>query len=267
MTYSFRTSMPRSSLLLLATLAACSAGASPARTPAATGHAAAGASPHWTYAGEAGPEHWGGLDPSFQACAAGQVQSPVALVSNAPHAAGEPLRFDYQLQGLAPADNGHTVVVPGYAGSSVLLGSARYTFKQLHFHTPSEHTLDGRHSPAEVHLVHADTAGHLLVVGVLFDEGASDPALAEVLSVLDQGAARTAATFDPAEFLPVDRATFRYAGSLTTPPCSEGVRWSVMRRPRTMSPTQLQKLVAMTHQNSRPTQPLAGRVPTLVLGQ
>jgi carbonic anhydrase len=190
-----------------------------------------GDAPHWSYEGETGPAVWGGLDPAWKACGAGQAQSPIDIEPRPGTAT--PIKFHYVPTAASVIDNGHTLQVNLAAGSSIELDGRPYALAQFHFHTPSEHTIAGEHYPLEVHLVHKDADGKLAVIGVLYDVGAESKVLSALCS---KWPAKTGVEdklrkpFDPSTLLPETRTAFRYQGSLTTPPCTEGVVWNVMRR-------------------------------------
>ena len=219
------------------------------------------AQPHWGYEGEHGPEHWGSLDPGFAVCSNGREQSPINLTGAEPGALSE-IVFEYAPSPISILNNGHTIQVDYQAGSGIVLDGARYGLVQFHFHHRSEHTVDGADFPLEMHLVHADADGALAVVGVLVEEGGANEALAPVFRQMpgEAGpAAMVEGTVDAAALLPGRRTTWRYAGSLTTPPCSEGVSWLVMTEPVTASRGQIEAFKALFPVNNRPVQPLNGR--------
>ena len=219
------------------------------------------AQPHWGYEGEHGPEHWGSLDPGFAVCSNGREQSPIDLTGAEPGALSE-IVFEYAPSPISILNNGHTIQVDYQVGSGLVLDGARYGLVQFHFHHRSEHTVDGADFPLEMHLVHADADGALAVVGVLVEEGGANEALAPVFRQMpgEAGpAAMVEGTVDAAALLPGRRTTWRYAGSLTTPPCSEGVSWLVMTEPVTASRGQIEAFKALFPVNNRPVQPLNGR--------
>ena len=220
-------------------LAACSSsGPAPARAPAA---------PHelyWAYesAGDAiGPAGWGSLAGDV-VCATGTVQSPVALASAGAKHAPNVLSFVYGPTPLKITNSGHTQQVDVEPGRHIDLDGVSYALLQFHFHSPSEHTLDGRRFPLEMHLVHAGADGNpAVVVGVLFEEGAANAPLGPFFANLPKArgsAAPAGLTIDPAAILPASRSFLHYVGSLTTPPCSEGIRWFVLTTPVTASAEQ-----------------------------
>lgn len=221
---------------------------------------------HWAYDGDAGPEHWGQLDPSYAACETGRAQSPIDLA--APKARDLPdIEFGYDESPASVLNNGHTMqVTPEGTDNGIRVGGDRYRLVQFHFHDPSEHTVDGESFPMELHLVHEGADGSLAVVGVLIEEGAASTALAPVFDAMPAEADSTHDLADPLDLeaiLPAKRRYYRYSGSLTTPPCTQGVTWLVLRRPITLSPGQIRAFTDLTGTNSRPVQDLNGRTPRL----
>ena len=217
--------------------------------------------PHWGYEGAHGPDHWGSLDPGFAACGNGREQSPIDLTGAEQRALSE-IGFEYAPSPISILNDGHTIQVNYAPGSGIVLDGMRYGLVQFHFHHRSEHTVDGGDFPLELHLVHADADGALAVVGVFLEEGAANEALAPVWRQLPAEAgraARVAGTVDANALLPERRTTWRYPGSLTTPPCSEGVFWLVMTEPVTASREQIEAFRALIPINNRPVQPLNGR--------
>lgn len=267
--------MPALSTLLLA--GACAASLSCAKPEAPPPEPApeapkAAAAPHWDYGTEHGPATWASLSPEFAACGAGLKQSPVDLTKAATAEVHE-LRTSYSPAQLRiirhehvadGINNGHTVQV-NYAGADALtLGDEVFPLVQYHFHAPSEHTVDGRHYPMEMHLVHKSAGGKLAVLGVLVEEGAENGAFAPVWANLPAEKGKefhlAHVTVDTDALLPKDRSTWRYDGSLTTPPCTEGVQWIVFRKPVQLSTAQIAAFKAIHDGNNRPVQPLNGRV-------
>ena len=172
------------------------------------------------------------------------------------------LVFQYQPMPLSVTHKGYTVQVDFAEGSTVEVGGEHFTLLQFHLHTPSEHTMDGRSIPAELHLVHADSVGNLAVVGVLLEEGDTNEAYTPLVENLpaQAGEQRTAeAMFNAADLLPANLQYVRYDGSLTTPPCTEGVKWHVLTEPVTLSATQIEAITALIPNTNRPVQPLNER--------
>jgi carbonic anhydrase len=268
--------MRRISLLVLVTVAACgspSAPESPAASPPASAAPVtkAAAHAHWGYAAEDGPGKWSALDPAFGVCASGQKQSPIDLPATAPTTAGAPALMP-QLRPtpfpLGIVDNGHTIQVNGDGKSTAELAGTSYSFAQFHFHVPSEHTIAGKTFDAELHAVHKSADGKLFVVGVLFSKGAENAALAPVFAAMplpppNDERKVPGASIDLAAIIGAKPRLYRYEGSLTTPPCSEGVQWAVVdpsATPATMSAAQLAELARALHgDNHRPPQPLGAR--------
>jgi carbonic anhydrase len=228
--------------------------------------------PHWTYAGEEGPSHWGDLSPGFSACAEGRRQSPIDIRATSP-ASLPKLRSDFRPAALQIAhhehvadslNNGHTIQVSYTPGETLTVGDATYDLVQYHFHSPSEHTIAGKSYPMEMHLVHQSASGALAVIGVLFEEGAHNGAFDPVWSNLPRAKGTQIhlehVKVDVDALLPPTRTSYRYDGSLTTPPCSEGVKWFVMTTPVQLSAAQIAAFTALVKDNNRPVQPLNGRV-------
>jgi carbonic anhydrase len=214
----------------------------------------------WGYTGDTGPSNWASLDDAYEACA-GQSQSPIDLAADDEAQDATEIQFDYSAAQGTLLDTGHGVQV-NVEGGTLTIGGKAFALKQFHFHTPSEHTLNGESYPAEVHLVHAADDGELAVLGIFYEEGDANDFLAPVWD--EMGSKADLQDSDPMEvnvanMLPSDRVTYTYSGSLTTPPCSEVVRWHVMQEPLTMSAEQLEALTSIYDGNNRPVQPLNDR--------
>ncbi len=229
---------------------------------AAASAQASGTGARWEYQGKTGAAHWGDLAPDFSACRQGKAQSPVDIRTTR---AGTPapIGFAYRASAADIVNNGHTVQVDLADGGGIDVAGSNYRLVQFHFHTPSEEAVNGRRYPLVAHLVHRNDAGELAVVAVLFKRGRDNAALAPVFASLPAtaGEKRPAATeFDIAALLPQRRAYYGYMGSLTTPPCSEGVRWHILKQPVEVSAGQLAAFRKLYRMNARPVQPLNGRV-------
>ncbi|MCB0081117.1 MAG: carbonic anhydrase family protein [Caldilineaceae bacterium] len=221
----------------------------------------AGHAPHWGYSGAQGPEHWGNLSQDFAACDTGHEQSPIDLAGEVTKDLPD-IAFHYQPSALNILNNGHTIQVNYDPGSTIEVDGITYELKQFHFHTHSEHTLHGTSYPLEMHLVHQSVEGQLAVVGVMAEAGADNGPLTAVWANMPTTATETAhvdAQINAADLLPADHTYYGYAGSLTTPPCSEGVKWHVLTTPMQLSTTQLDTMAALLHDNFRPVQPLYDR--------
>lgn len=213
--------------------------------------------PHFSYE-EGEPAEWAELSDYYETCGTGQEQSPIDL-TNAPTTDLENIVFDYKETAVNIINNGHTIQVNVVAGSQIVINGGTYELKQFHFHAPSEHTVEGQDYPIEMHLVHQDANGKLAVVGVFIAEGAQNAAFASVWGYLPEeeiGIIATGATVQVADLLPTEQTIYRYSGSLTTPPCSEEVIWSVMKTPVEMSAEQIATFTDIIAGNNRPLQPV-----------
>lgn len=216
---------------------------------------------HWSYSGESGPDHWGELSQEFQTCEIGRNQSPIDVV-NPVEAALAPIEIHYDGRTKEILNNGHTIQINVEPGSWLSADGARFDLAQFHFHSPSEHRVRGASFPFEVHFVHRNQAGELAVVGVVFREGAPDTQLASIWSALpaaESPATPVAVVVRELALMPDDLSYFQYNGSLTTPPCTEGVRWYVVQAVKSASPEQVAAFVKVVGTNARPPQPLNAR--------
>lgn len=229
---------------------------------ATAGLAGASEGPHWEYSGHAGPEHWGGLRPEFSLCGTGKNQTPIDL-DNMIEAELAPIVFEYQTGGHEVVNNGHTIQVNFEPGSRIGIDGQQFELKQFHFHAPSENHIKGKSYALEGHLVHADKDGNLAVVAVMFEPGAANDAIGQAWKQMPEqagGKSGLASKVSAAGLLPASRDYYRFNGSLTTPPCSEGVRWLVMKDSMTASEAQIEQFAhAMHHPNNRPLQPVFAR--------
>jgi carbonic anhydrase len=217
---------------------------------------------HWSYGGETGPAAWAELKPSFATCATGQRQSPIDIRGGL-KVDLEAIKFDYRPTGFNVIDNGHTVQANLGLGNSIEVNGRRFELLQFHFHRPSEERINGRQYEMVVHLVHRDPEGRLAVVAVLLEQGRAHPIVQAVWNSLplEKNEELTApAPLDPSLLLPEDRRYYTYMGSLTTPPCSEGVLWLVLKQPVSLSPDQLTLFARLYPMNARPTQPNSDRL-------
>jgi carbonic anhydrase len=248
-------------------LAACS-GTETASVGHGDGHGA-----HWGYEADNGPDRWGSMNPAWSLCAEGRGQSPIDLAGAAETELPEveihmpsarEVAVLNQAGVLGALDNGHTIQINSKTGETLTVGDKIYSLVQFHFHAPSEHTVDGEHFPMEIHFVHQAEDGALAVVGLLIEEGARNPGIAPLWAQL-AGASGTETTVQiPAEFADhifSGDATgiYHYDGSLTTPPCSEGVRWYVSKTPTRFSKDQIAAFTAIYDHNNRPVQALNDR--------
>lgn len=211
---------------------------------------------HWSYEGPDGPAGWGRLDPTYTMCSTGQQESPIDLADPIGADLGS-IVLDWPAMPVRVFDTGHAIQVEPSRSGQMSTGGKTYDLRQFHLHQPSEHLLDGRRFPLEIHFVHARPDGTLGVVGVFVEVGPSSPALQTVIDAFATPEARP--TLDMETLLPVGRDYFRYEGSLTTPPCSETVDWAVLADPITASEAQLEAFAHLHQGNARPVQPLHRR--------
>jgi carbonic anhydrase len=220
------------------------------------------AAQHWGYAGEAGPENWSKVDPKNAMCALGRNQSPIDL-GGFVEADLKPLKLGYKAGAADIVNNGHTVQINYAPGSMLTVDGRTFELKQFHFHAPSENRIGGKQFPLEGHLVHSDKDGNLAVVAVMFQDGAANPLLAKLWEKMPARAGEKAdlpAGVSAAQLLPANRDYYRFNGSLTTPPCSEGVWWLVMKQHPTVSKAQVEQFSkTMGFANNRPIQPVNAR--------
>ena len=218
--------------------------------------------PHWTYDGKEGPKEWGNLDSSYAACSVGKTQSPIDI-KGAKKTDLPALNFSYRAVPLRIIDNGHTIQVNYAPGSRLTVGKKHYTLQQFHFHHPSEEHVNGKDFPLVAHLVHVDAEGRLAVIAVLFELGNAnsliDTLWKNIPAVKEKPHDIPSISVQAQGLLPNDRSYFTYAGSLTTPPCTEGVSWFVLNSHTTISSQQLTAFAKIYPMNARPIQPTNGR--------
>ncbi len=244
--------------------------------------------PHWSYSGSNGPHRWGDLAEEFSTCKYGRNQSPIDIdyVSNSEKMFD--LEFNYSSVPLQIVNNGHTIQfnagVPKHGSgnnfvmiagkkyplpssadyhSSLKISGEEYKLVQVHFHSPSEHQFQGRNAPMEAHFVHMNEAKQLAVVGVMLTVGDTHPLVSQLWNYMPTHKSDVqqiaGVHVNPADLLPGDHDYNHYRGSLTTPPCSEGVRWFVMKESVDISHAQVNKFLSVIHENARPVQPLNDR--------
>ncbi|HEY3404984.1 MAG TPA: carbonic anhydrase family protein [Ohtaekwangia sp.] len=228
---------------------------------------------HWGYDGEDGPASWASLSPVYALCGEGKNQSPINIVKTDAKG-GATWKLDYKTTSLRIAhtehmdniiDNGHTIQVTVDEGSTFTFEGKTFSLKQFHFHTPSEHTLDNVHAPMEMHMVHQSEDGSLAVVGVFIQEGKTvNENFAKIIANLPNAKGETKNLTDVnlelKVHLPKDNYAYHYIGSLTTPPCSEGVQWLVLRDPVLLTKEQIEAFSSRIGPNNRPTQAVNERV-------
>jgi carbonic anhydrase len=225
--------------------------------------------PAFSYEGASGPENWGDLDPSYATCGTGKRQSPIDLAGGTPST--EPtLEIAYRPAHLEVLDNGHTIEAEYPPGSSITLADTEYELIQFHFHAASEHQIGGRSYPLEFHFVNQAADESLAVLGVMATEGKENPAFEKLIGAIPpepEGTAETEGEVNALDLLPPDPQSvprWFYEGSLTTPPCSEGVRWTVFNQPIELSAEQIAAFTAAHDGNNRPLQSVDNREVQLV---
>ena len=219
-------------------------------------------SEHWSYEGENGPANWGKINTDWAKCGGGNRQSPIDI-RDGMKVDLEPIAFDYKPSSFNVVDNGHTIQVSLSGGNYITVQNRSYELIQFHFHRPSEERINGRGFEMVVHLVHKDAEGKLAVVAVMLERGKAQNVIQTVwnnlpLEKLD--VVTPSVVLDPNDILPAHREYFTYMGSLTTPPCSEGVLWLVIKEPMQASPAQMALFSRLYPLNARPVQASSGRV-------
>ncbi|WP_338469599.1 carbonic anhydrase family protein [Niallia sp. XMNu-256] len=223
----------------------------------------------WSYEGNTGPEYWGKINPNYASCSKGAKQSPVNIdLSKINKSTSSTMDLDITIQYRPSIVNtintGFTIQAnPTTKNNRLVLNGNEYTLQQFHFHTPSEHTINGQHGKMELHLVHQDKSGKIAVIGILIKEGTVHQTLNQIWNDLPKRKSKEAITslrpLHLNQLLPKNQTFFYYEGSLTTPPCTEGVQWIVFKSPIEMSKSQIQTFQEIFPDNHRPTQPINDR--------
>jgi carbonic anhydrase len=218
-----------------------------------------GGEAHWAYEGENGPQAWGKLKPEFNLCAIGKRQSPIAIKEDTTLLGpAVPVQFNYTPSTGTVVNNGHTIQVNVEGENTITVRNSTYKLLQFHFHTPSEEVVNNKHYAMVAHLVHKNEAGQLAVVAVLLEQGEPNKLINTIwtfmpLDTNDQ-VRMPAGVIDMNELLPADQRYYQYFGSLTTPPCTEGVLWTVLKQPLRISPEQFKIFSQVFPFNARPVQ-------------
>jgi len=222
----------------------------------------AGGKAHWGYSGHEGPEHWGELSADYKMCSEGKNQSPIDLAGFI-EAELSPLEIKYKAGATEIVNNGHAIQVNYEGGNTLTVDGHEFELKQFHFHAPSENHIDGKSYDMEAHYVHADKDGNLAVIALMMEEGAANGLIGKLWEKMPEKAGdknTLEGGLDASALLPGKRDYYRFNGSLTTPPCTEGVWWLVMKEPVTVSKEQIEKFAhTMHHPNNRPVQPVNAR--------
>ncbi len=216
---------------------------------------------HWSYKGEEGPSHWGEIAKNFKACETGHEQSPVDL-TNAVH--GQPADVEFHWNKDAnwtEVNNGHSIQANSDDAGSITLDGKTYKLVQFHFHAPSEHAIDGKKAPMEAHFVHVADDGEIAVLGAMIEPGGSNDVFKAVMEAAPQkaGGETKLGKEDPSTLLPANHRFYRYEGSLTTPPCSETVVWTIMKEPIKVSEKSIAEFQKLYSANARPLQDIGRR--------
>ncbi len=219
---------------------------------------------NWQHEQHAGTAQRKNFAPGYDLCEEGENQSPIDFSKVANRELDE-ISFHYSASPVRAINNGHTVVMNYAPGSYIEIGAKKFKLLQLHFHAPSEHKIEGRHASMEVHLVHKSEDDRLAIVGVMIEEGAGNKSLGGLWRIMPKVISREVYAegrmLNAEDLLPKHRDYFHYQGSLTTPPCSEGVNWFVMQKPISISARAIKKFYSIIGNNSRPVQPLHARIP------
>lgn len=216
----------------------------------------------WSYEGETGPEQWGKLNPEWAKCASGERQSPIDIRDGI-KVDLEPVMFDYQSSYFTIVNNGHTVQVNVSGGNYITLTGRKYELMEFHFHRPSEEKVNGRNFEMVAHLIHKNLEGKLLVIAVLIESGMQHGLIQTLWANLPLEKKEPVVPVSPIDLkqiLPAHREYYTYMGSLTTPPCSEGVQWIVIKEPIQASPQQIEIFSRLYPMNARPVQAASGRL-------
>lgn len=215
----------------------------------------------WSYHGEGGPDNWHKLKPEYALCGKGQRQSPIAIdAESSLRGPAEAIEFNYTPSRGTVTDTGYTVEVKvtGESSNTLTVRNSTYRLQDFHFHHPAEELVNGQNYPMSAHFVHRNETGQIAILTVLFETGAPNLLVNKVWTHMPLGVGDSvqmpAGLIDLNEVLPTDRRYFQYMGSLTTPPCTEGVLWLILKRPVSVSPEQLQLLAQLYPNNARPLQ-------------
>lgn len=216
----------------------------------------------WGYGGAGNPTMWGEISPEYALCKLGQNQSPINIDNVQQPRNSANIEFNYQPTPLSVVNTGHTIQVNYQPGSSIKIRGDKYELLQFHFHTPSEHTIKGKASALELHLVHRNKKGELAVIGVMLEQGKANPVIEQIWQEISQAASnkKSKITINAANLLPIQKEFFSYTGSLTTPPCSENVKWNLFIEPIELSKEQIITFQKFYQVNARPVQPINTRI-------
>jgi len=220
----------------------------------------------WSYEGTNGPDHWGDLDPEYAACNIGKQQSPIDI-RNAKKAQLPAIRFEYKIGPLKIINNGYTAVRVNYArgnGNFLMVGDQRYELTQFHFHHPSEESIHGKAYDMVAHLMHAASDGKVAAAAVFLKAGGANTTVHQLWEHMPKTPGKeeviAGVEINPTGLLPHDTSYYMYMGSLTAPPCTEGVTWFVLKTPVDISAEEISAFAELYPHDVRPTQPINGRI-------
>lgn len=234
----------------------------PAHEANPSGHGSdASSGPNWEYKGSSGPDHWGDLAPQYKTCSTGSRQSPVDIDETVTNAKLLPIKFHYKADDAVVKNDGRTILANFPTGNYVEVDGERFDLTRIQFRAPSEHKVSGIPYDLEAQFEHRNVDGERLSISILFEEGEDNKALHPLFQVMPRevGQAPEPIEFDPATLLPPRRQFYTYTGSLTVPPCTEGVRWLVLSQPVAVAAKQVDVFAGTVAYNARPVQPLKGR--------
>lgn len=221
---------------------------------------------HWGYTGHEGPENWGNLSADYSLCKNGNSQSPINISKTVVVSTKglEEIKFDYKTSASEVINNGHTIQVNIKDGSNIEIDKILFSLKQVHFHTPSENQIDGKNFPLEAHFVHVSQKGEIAVIALMFEDANENQIIKMIWSKMPHYVGTKVDFTLSAEhinnLLPNNKSYYRFNGSLTTPPCSEGVRWLVLQNYSSISSAQTKEFLDIFHhENSRPIQSINAR--------
>lgn len=225
----------------------------------------------WGYTGKQGPQFWGTLSPNYHLAKDGKQQSPIDIqTKDAITETLPPLKFNYRTERISAINNGHSIQHNEQPGSFLHIGDEAYALEQFHVHVPSEHTIDGKHADMEIHFVHKSSSGEVGVVSVMVHADSKNPVDVPIYKVLPKQSGKTVvadyAFRNPMDFIPKDHGYFRYMGSFTTPPCTEGILWIMMKTPISITPDVLAEFKEVIGGNNRPVQMLNRRNVSVTAG-
>lgn len=220
----------------------------------------------WSYEGNNGPNFWGDLDPSFSLCKTGKQQSPINLKWQKQSTGGE-IAFDYKESPLRTVDSGHNLEIKFNSGSFIKIRGQEFELVELQFRSGSEHTFSGEHLPMEAQLIHKNSRGELAILSVMIIEGKENPTIEKLWTHWPQQTNKETlietVKWNAKDLLPSRFTYYHYTGSLTTPPCTEGVNWNIFNTPAQMSRAQILNFRKKYRLNARPIQPIQNRKLTL----